>query len=223
MAATVEQQVLKHMSDTNRPFSLQLLVDALQKFGLKKSQIQNALDRLIDRSEITFKEFGKSKLYFIKQDPKKVLSEEQLADMRQKLKELQEERASVEGEVAKLRAAQSRLLSLPALADLARQAEEASGQIRELDATAAELQTQQKAEVPEQQLKLRQQELTKCIIAWRKHRDIFRAAWDSISENIEGSTSELFEEIGVETDDAAGVSLREHEQLLQRCKRARVR
>mmetsp|Transcript_31959 Transcript_31959/g.75932 ORF Transcript_31959/g.75932 Transcript_31959/m.75932 type:complete len:215 (-) Transcript_31959:65-709(-) len=214
MAATVEQQVLKHMSDTNRPFSLQLLVDALQKFGLKKSQIQNALDRLIDRSEITFKarnpdpvprtlhnkwssaracllhtsclrvkshlfqqEFGKSKLYFIKQDPKKVLSEEQLADMRQKLKELQEERASVEGEVAKLRAAQSRLLSLPALADLARQAEEASGQIRELDATAAELQTQQKAEVPEQQLKLRQQELTKCIIAWRKHRDIFRAAW----------------------------------------------
>mmetsp|Transcript_31958 Transcript_31958/g.75931 ORF Transcript_31958/g.75931 Transcript_31958/m.75931 type:complete len:98 (-) Transcript_31958:65-358(-) len=97
--------------------------------------------------------------------------------MRQKLKELQEERASVEGEVAKLRAAQSRLLSLPALADLARQAEEASGQIRELDATAAELQTQQKAEVPEQQLKLRQQELTKCIIAWRKHRDIFRAAW----------------------------------------------
>mmetsp|Transcript_31958 Transcript_31958/g.75930 ORF Transcript_31958/g.75930 Transcript_31958/m.75930 type:complete len:112 (-) Transcript_31958:375-710(-) len=108
MAATVEQQVLKHMSDTNRPFSLQLLVDALQKFGLKKSQIQNALDRLIDRSEITFKarnpdpvprtlhnkwssaracllhtsclrvkshlfqqEFGKSKLYFIKQDPKK--------------------------------------------------------------------------------------------------------------------------------------------------------
>jgi len=174
--------------------------------------------------------------------------------MRQKLKELQEERASVEGEVAKLRAAQSRLLSLPALADLARQAEEASGQIRELDATAAELQTQQKAEVPEQQLKLRQQvlqhfppsncgansphslfspnattlghapqELTKCIIAWRKHRDIFRAAWDSISENIEGSTSELFEEIGVETDDAAGVSLREHEQLLQRCKRARVR
>lgn len=46
---------------------------------------------------------------------------------------------------------------------------------------------------------------------------------DTISEGLEGKQSDLFEEIGIDTDEAAGISYKELEVLLPKggAKRAR--
>lgn len=55
MVLTAEQHVLKLLKDANRPFNVQLVVDAMQKHGIKKAQVQKALDGLADKGEITTK------------------------------------------------------------------------------------------------------------------------------------------------------------------------
>ena len=52
-----------------------------------------------------------------------------------------------------------------------------------------------------------EQSLGRCLGEWRRRRGIFRAVWDAVSEGMEGKQADLYEEIGVETDEAAGVSL----------------
>jgi 26S proteasome regulatory subunit, ATPase 3, interacting protein len=41
----------------------QNVADALQKFNLKKTAVQKALDALADSGQISFKEYGKQKIY----------------------------------------------------------------------------------------------------------------------------------------------------------------
>ncbi len=49
---------------------------------------------------------------------------------------------------------------------------------------------------------------------WRKRRGIFRTIWDTVSESMDGKQADLFEEMGVDTDEAAGIALKDMEQLL---------
>jgi DNA-binding MarR family transcriptional regulator len=55
MGLTVEQQVLKFLQDANRPYNVQLVVDMLQKFGIKKGQVTKALDCLVEKGVISVK------------------------------------------------------------------------------------------------------------------------------------------------------------------------
>jgi hypothetical protein len=58
--------------------------------------------------------------------------------------------------------------------------------------------------------------LTSIIVGWRLHKyvdDIYTYR-DTISEGIDGKQSDLFEEMGVDSDEVAGVSLAELTALL---------
>jgi len=68
--------VLKFLQDANRPYNVQLVVDMLQKFGIKKGQVTKALDCLVEKEVISVKEFGKVKIFFPVQDSSKVLPKE---------------------------------------------------------------------------------------------------------------------------------------------------
>lgn len=54
---------------------------------------------------------------------------------------------------------------------------------------------------------------------WRKRRSVFRSIWDTISENLEGKQTDLFEEIGVETDESCGITYKELEVLIPKKRR----
>lgn len=55
MGLTVEQQVQRFMEDSNRPYNVQLVVDNLQKYGIKKGQVQKALDNLVEKGKVSVK------------------------------------------------------------------------------------------------------------------------------------------------------------------------
>lgn len=51
------------MSVHNRPWNALLVSDHLAQFGVKKAQVQRALDALCESNKLMCKEFGKAKLY----------------------------------------------------------------------------------------------------------------------------------------------------------------
>jgi 26S proteasome regulatory subunit (ATPase 3-interacting protein) len=57
--------------------------------------------------------------------------------------------------------------------------------------------------------------------AWAKHKRQFRGVWDAVADNLDGSTAVLFEEIGIESDEAVGEMLSTYQQLLPKkvCRR----
>lgn len=77
----------------NRPLNSQNVADALQKFNLKKTAVQKALDALADSGQISFKEYGKQKIYIARQDQFNIPNGEELEEMKKTNAKLQEELA----------------------------------------------------------------------------------------------------------------------------------
>ena len=69
--------VLLYCTQQNRPFNATNLADALQKEGVKKATAQRYLDNLVEEKKLSFKESGKSKLYYALQ-PEDVLGKEEV-------------------------------------------------------------------------------------------------------------------------------------------------
>jgi len=68
---------LLYCTQQNRPFNATNLADALQKEGVKKATAQRYLDNLVEEKKLSFKESGKSKLYYALQ-PEDVLGKEEV-------------------------------------------------------------------------------------------------------------------------------------------------
>lgn len=62
----------------------------MQKFNLKKAAVQKALDNLADSGKISFKEYGKQKIYLARQDQFQIPNTEELNQMKEENAKLQE-------------------------------------------------------------------------------------------------------------------------------------
>ena len=62
-APQAEDRVLHFITTHNRPWNVLGVSDHLAQFGVKKAQVQRALDTLSEGGKVTCKEFGKAKLY----------------------------------------------------------------------------------------------------------------------------------------------------------------
>lgn len=83
----------------NRPLNSQNAADSLQKFNLKKAAIQKALDSLADSGKISFKEYGKQKIYLARQDQFNIPNNEELNQMKEEnaklLEQLNEQKKAI--------------------------------------------------------------------------------------------------------------------------------
>lgn len=75
----------------NRPLNSQNAADSLQKFNLKKAAVHKALDSLADSGKISFKEYGKQKIYLARQDQFNIPNNEELNQMKEDNAKLQEQ------------------------------------------------------------------------------------------------------------------------------------
>ena len=69
----------------------QNVADSLQKFNLKKAGIQKALDNLADNGKISFKEYGKQKIYLARQDQFDIPTSEELNQMKEENAQVQQQ------------------------------------------------------------------------------------------------------------------------------------
>ncbi|KAG2447820.1 hypothetical protein HYH02_007276 [Chlamydomonas schloesseri] len=188
--------------------------------GLKKAQVTKAVDALVAKGSILAKEFGKTKIFLPPQTGRPVLSKEEYEASKQKASELQEQCQKEAAELKQLEAELSQLRSVLSEAEIARQTEELKKKLAADEKKLAMLESNAVLITAEERAAA-EKALAKTLEAWRKRRSMFKNIWGAISENMDGKQADLFEEIGVETDEAAGADMAEAERLLPSNKRSR--
>lgn len=217
----VEGIVLNFVNEQNRPLNSQTVADFLQKFNLKKTGIQKALDTLADAGKISFKEYGKQKIYLARQDQFDIPNSEELTRMKEENSKLQAELdeqkkavSEVEGEIKSL---QSNLT----LEEIHGKEMKLQKEVSNMEEKLTKLRGGVTLVSPEER-KAIEALYSSTISQWRKRKRMFKDIWDSITENSPKNLKEFKEELGIEYDEDVGVSLQSLSDLMpQGTKRAR--
>ncbi|KAL6186604.1 hypothetical protein ACLB2K_042724 [Fragaria x ananassa] len=214
--------VLRFVNEQNKPLNSQNVADALQKYNLKKTAVQKSLDTLADGGKISFKEYGKQKIYLARQDQFDIPNSEELSQMKEANTKLQEQLAEqkratseVEGEIKTLRSNLTMEQIKEKDTKLRKEVGQGTGDKLEKLRGGVTL-------VRPEDRKIIEQMYSEKISQWRKRKRIFRDLWDTITENSPKDLKEFQEELGLEYDEDVGVDLQSFSDLLPKStKRAR--
>ncbi|KAM0986907.1 hypothetical protein ACFX13_011315 [Malus domestica] len=216
-----EAIVLNYLNEQNRPLNSQNVADSLQKFNLKKAAIQKALDALADNGKISFKEYGKQKVYLARQDQFDIPNSEELTRMKQENEKLQEQLgeqkraiSEVEGEIKTLQANLTLEQMRDKEAKLRKEVAEMEDRLEKLRGGVTLVKPEDRKAV--------EQMVSEKISQWRKRRRMSKDLWDAITENSPKDVKEFKEELGIEYDEDVGVSLQSFSDLRSN-KRPRLR
>eukprot|EP00877_Chromochloris_zofingiensis_P007232 jgi/Chrzof1/2762/Cz11g28100.t1 len=213
-----EDKVVALLKQHNKPFSVQGVSDFLATQGVKKTQAQKALDALVESGKVTVKEFGKTKIYLPPQAGLQVLSKEELDAKKSQASKLQQE---LQQEAQGVKELEQELKGwTTSLTE-----EEVLAKTKELAIKVGELTTKLKALkggtilVTAEERAAVEKAFCESMDHWRKRRGIFRSIWDAIAEGLDSKQADLFEDIGVETDEAAGITYKAVEVLMPKKRR----
>ncbi|KAL6350795.1 hypothetical protein AAG906_031381 [Vitis piasezkii] len=218
---SVEGIVLNFVNEQNRPLNSQNVADSLQKFNLKKSSVQKALDALADSGRISSKEYGKQKIYLARQDQFDIPNSEELSRMKEENAKLQQQLeeqkraiSEVEGEIKTLQSNLTLEQIRAKEAKLKMEVEEMEDKLNNLRGGVTLVKFEDRKVVEEM--------YSDRINQWRRRKRIFKDLWDAITENLPKDLKEFKEELAVEYDEDVGVSFQSLCDLMQhRKKRAR--
>ncbi|KAE8729852.1 Homologous-pairing protein 2-like protein [Hibiscus syriacus] len=215
---STEAIVLNYVNEQNRPLNSQNVADSLQKYNLKKASIQKALDTLADSGKISFKEYGKQKIYLARQDQFDIPNNEELAYMKEENAKLKEhldqqkkEITEVEGEIKSLRSN----LTLGQIHDKEAKLRK---EVKEMEDKLVKLRGGVTLVMPEEKKAVEAMYSDK-ISQWRKRKRMFKDLWDAITENSPKDLKEFKEELGIEYDEDVGVNLQSFSELLHHGKK----
>ncbi|KAL4197321.1 hypothetical protein AMTRI_Chr04g187730 [Amborella trichopoda] len=204
----------------NRPLNSQNVADALQKFGLKKTAIQKALDALCDSGQISFKEYGKQKIYLARQDQFKIPNSEEVNQMKKKNARLQKDLEDQKRAMSEIEAESKALQSTLTLEQMCAKEAKLKNEVNQMEVKLAKLREGTSLVKPEDRKKAEETYVEK-INQWRRRKRIFKDLWDAITENMPRDTKEFKEELGLEYDEDVGVSFQSLSELLTQRKKPR--
>ncbi|KAK4605881.1 hypothetical protein RGQ29_000241 [Quercus rubra] len=215
---SAEAIVLNFVNEQNRPLNSQNVADSLQKFNLKKAATQKALDNLADNGRISFKEYGKQKIYLARQDQFNIPNNDELnqmkeenAKLQQQLQEQKKAISEVEGEIKTLQSN----LTLEQIRDkdakLRKEVKEMEEKLDKLRGGVTLVRPEDRKAVEDM--------VSEKLTQWRRRKRMFKDLWDAITENSPKDLKEFKEELGIEYDEDVGVSLQSYSDLMQRDKK----
>ncbi|CAM8983287.1 unnamed protein product [Rhodiola kirilowii] len=211
----VEGIVLNFVNEQNRPLNSQNVADSLQKFNLKKTAVQKALDNLADSGKISFKEYGKQKIYMARQDQFDIPNSEELSRMKEENAELQKQLeeqkklvSEVEGEIKGL---QSNLT----LQEMHTKKAQLLKEVTQMEDRLTKLREGVTLVSPEERQAV-EKLFSETMTQWKRRKRMFRDLWDSITENSTKDLKEFKEELGIEYDEDVGVSIQSFSDLVDR-------
>ncbi|KAG8097928.1 hypothetical protein GUJ93_ZPchr0013g36378 [Zizania palustris] len=239
---SVEGIVLRFVNEQNRPLNSQNAADALQKFNLKKTAVQKALDALADSGQISFKEYGKQKIYLARQDQFNIPNGEELEEMKKGNIKLQEELVNQKKAISEVESEVRGLQSNLTLAEIkSKEAKlqcEVRGilmcsflyicnpcilygcngylvffQVHEMEEKLNKLRSGVILVKPEDK-KIIEENFSEKVNQWRKRKRMFKELWDNITENSPKDQKEFKEELGLEYDEDVGVKLQSYSDML---------
>ncbi|BDA43751.1 Homologous-pairing protein 2 homolog [Coccomyxa sp. Obi] len=208
-----EERVLTFLQQQNRPYNAQGVADHLAQYGVKKTQAQKALDTLSEANTIVCKEFGKTKIYMAVQDDGDDLTKEELEALQQQTAQLAEKLQSVGSNVQRAQKELKDLQCSLTAEQIQSRIQELKAQWEEANAKLATLKSSTKLVTAAERSAV-EKAFAEAMDHWAKRKRMFRSIWDQVSENIDQNVKELWEEIGVESDEVADVDLAQMQQLL---------
>ncbi|PSR88261.1 Homologous-pairing protein [Actinidia chinensis var. chinensis] len=215
---SAEGIVLNFVNEQNRPLNSQNVADALQKFNLKKAAIQKALDTLADSGRISFKEYGKQKIYVARQDQFDIPNSEELNQMKEQNAKLQEKLDEQKREINEVEGEIKALQSNLTLEQIRTKEADLRKKVEEMEETLTKLRGGVTLVSPEER-KAVEGIYVDTVSQWRRRKRMFRDVWDAITENLPKDIKEFKEELGIEYDEDLGVSLQSFCDLMQRGKK----
>ncbi|XP_014520370.1 homologous-pairing protein 2 homolog [Vigna radiata var. radiata] len=215
---SAEAIVLNFVNEQNKPVNTQNVADALQKFNLKKAAIQKALDNLADGGRISFKEYGKQKIYLARQDQFQIPNNEELNQMKEQnadmQKQLEDQKKAISEVEAEIKSLQSNLT----LEQIFEREVNLRLEVQEMEEKLTKLRGGVTLVKPEER-KAVEGMLSEMIGHWRKRKRMFKDLWDTLTENSPKDPKEFKEELGIEYDEDVGVSLQSFNDLIQNGKK----
>ncbi|KAJ9140720.1 hypothetical protein P3X46_031330 [Hevea brasiliensis] len=215
---SAEAIVLNFVNEQNRPLNSQNVADSLQKFNLKKAAIQKALDTLADSGKISFKEYGKQKIYLARQDQFDIPNSEELNHMKEENAKLQQQLEDQKRAISEVEGEIKILQSNLTLEQIRDKEVKLRKEVMEMENKLVKLRGGVTLVRPEER-KAIEKMYSEQISQWRRRKRIFKDLWDAITENSPKDLKEFKEELGIEYDEDVGVSLQSFSDLPQHSKK----
>ncbi|XP_059649456.1 homologous-pairing protein 2 homolog isoform X3 [Cornus florida] len=190
---------------------------------VNEAAVQKALDTLADSGRISFKEYGKQKIYMARQDQFDIPNTEELSRMKEENANLQEKLVKQKKEISEVEGEIKALQSNLTLEEIHGKQTILRKEVEEMEDNLTKLRGGVTLVSPEERNAVEKIYLD-TISQWRKRKRTFKDLWDAITENSPKDLKEFKEELGIEYDEDVGVSLQSFCDLMQQGKkRARGR
>ncbi|CAN8074391.1 unnamed protein product [Agarophyton chilense] len=217
-ASEDEEIVHSFLKAQNRPFSVQNIVDSLQKSGVKKTAVERSLASLVEKKLVTKKEYGKAKIFIASQDIIEIPNPDEVKRLDEEISELQEQLSSISGETDQLSGVASALRAELTLDEAKKRTKELIEETEQKEQKLASLGDGSSLMSKEDKEKL---ELFyyQARSLWKKYKRIVTDITDAIGEASGKKLEELFEELGIDSDAAANVKLSDFPDMKNPVKR----
>lgn len=185
---------------------MQNIVDALQKEGVKKTAVERSLAALVEKGQVHKKEYGKAKIFILDQSHLELPDADDIAETDARLRTLTETLQSVQQRLGSKR---ERVAELRAQLTL----EEAQEKVRNLqdDLTTKRARRERlgdgSALMSKEDKVGIDKEYGSMRTAWKKYSRMVKEIIDQIGEATGKTKKDLYEEVGVETDEEVKVNI----------------
>lgn len=197
--------LVDYLRKQNRPFNVaEIELNLKKEFGFGKSLVTRCLENLAQSGKIKEKVYGKQKIYFALQDTIAVPNDE-MQKSELTIRSNKAEIAQLEKAIKDLEAAIMAKSRRPNGAQLRKEIEELKEGNSKLEDKLKELKETAKGADPAKQ-KVLKKKREKVIGEWRKRKRIANNILDMILEGYPKTKKALLEEIGIDTDEDAGVT-----------------
>ena len=210
------------MEKEKKPYSVQEVVNHLQTDGVKKAAAQRGLDALVAKRTVIEKVFGKNtKIYFLNQEGLEKMEPEEMWASQAENRLLQQQVTTLGSEVRDLERKLKALQRKKTVPELKAAIDGTKARITDSEERLKGLRGPNA--VDEKKMATVEVGFRKYTEAWAKYKRVFGSLWDPVSEGMALSGKkerDVLADMGVDTDNAAKVDLKEFRALLTN-KRAR--
>ncbi|CAK9278157.1 unnamed protein product [Sphagnum jensenii] len=209
---SVEGIVLQYVNEQNRPLNAQNVSDSLQKHGIKKALVQKVLDTLAADAKISFKEYGKQKVYLANQAQFEIPNLDELDEMKKQNDGLQAHVSALRACVTTLEAEVRSTETSLTLDQIREKAKKLNVEISEMETKLGVLRQGTVLVAPEERKQVEEAYNLK-LGMWRKRKNMFRDLWATITEAMTEDSKQLKEELSIEFDEDVGINIADYSNL----------
>lgn len=200
---------------------MQNIVDALQKFNVKKTAVERSLASLVEKASVTKKEYGKAKIFIASQqsiklpDPDEVKSlDEKIATLTTQSEELTQNLNGHRCRISDLASQLTLTQAKEQVAKLEQDLQRKEKKLKSLGDGSALMSKEDKQKLELSYYKVR--------TTWKKYKRMVTDITEQISEGMGTKPKDLYEQIGIETDEEMKMQLADFPEITNPAKRNAV-